>query len=42
MEEKFTEDFMTIDGKHYKLDQTVMQDFSGDITSVHVFSTLAI
>ena len=42
MEEKFTEDFMTIDGKHYKLDQTVMQDFSGEITSVHVFSTLAI
>ena len=42
MEDKFTEDFMTIDGKHFKLDQTVIQDFSGDIKSVHIFSTLPI
>jgi len=24
MEDKFSEDFLTIDGKHYKLDQTVI------------------
>ena len=39
-EKKFSEDFMTLDGKHYKLDQSQLLDFvPGDQKQVHFFRT---
>ena len=40
-EEKFSEDFMTLDGKHYKLDQSQLLDYvPGDQNQVHFFRTI--
>jgi hypothetical protein len=40
-ETKFSEDFLTIDGKHYKLDQTQIIEFvPGDLKKTHFFRTV--
>lgn len=38
MENRFCENFSTIDGKYYKLDQTKIQDFSADIRPASIFN----
>jgi len=40
-ERKFSEDFLTLDGKHYKLDQSQLIDFiPGDLKQTHFFRTI--
>ena len=40
---KFSEDFLSLNGRHYKLDQTLLQDFTGDTTDQqHTFSTVPV
>jgi Protein of unknown function (DUF2804) len=40
-DENFSEDFLTLDGKHYKLDQSQLIDFiPGDRKQVHYFRTI--
>ena len=38
--EKFYEDFITIGGKHYKLDQTLIDFDRDDLLKTHTFKTI--